>query len=115
MSLIWFLLTLLVVKNGHIVAAANTLSIFLKGPLNRTCFGGPSAGLGSTDLRLDYRSNKTDYKWMEIRDGIKLNGSFDQPVPPSEGCVEFRLVQVEHGGRPCNCWRVVAVQLNSKE
>ena len=115
MSLIGFLLILLVVQHGYIVAAAKTLSVSLEGPLDRPCFGGPSAGLGSTDLRLDYRSNETDYKWMEIRDGIKLNDSFDQPVPPSEGCVEFRLVQEEHGGGTCNCWRIGTVQLNSTE
>ena len=91
------------------------MSVYLEGPLDGPCFGGPSAGLGSTDLRLDHRSNETDYKWMEIHDGIKLSDSFDQPVPPSEGCVEFRLVQEEHGGGTCNCWRVVAVQLNSTE
>ena len=113
MSGIWILLLSLITYT----AATELLRVSLKGPLNRPqpCFGGRSAGLGSTDLRLDYRSNETDYKWMEIRGGIQLNDNFDQPVPLSEGCVEFRLVQEEHGGGPCNCWKITSILLNSTE
>ena len=82
---------------------------------HRTCYGGSSAGLGSTDLRLEYRNNASDFQWVEIADNIPIGGDFSTAVNISgSGCVVVRLVQEEHGGNNCNCWKVIDIMLNLK-
>ena len=77
-----------------------------------TCYGGNSAGLGSTNLRLEYRKNASDSQWVEIADNIPIGGDFSTAVNiPSSGCV--RLVQDEHGGGNCNCWILTNIHLPS--
>ena len=72
-----------------------------------TCYGGTSAGLGSTDLRLEYRNNTSGFQWVEIADNIPIGGDFSTVVNiPGSGCVVVRLVQEEHGGGDCNCWQL---------
>ena len=69
------------------------------------CYGGASAGLGSTDLTLEYRNNASGFQWVEIADNIPIGGDFSTAVNISgSGCVVVRLVQEEHGGGNCNCW-----------
>ena len=72
-----------------------------------TCYGGASAGLGSTDLRLEYRNNASSFQWVEIANNIPIGGDFNTTanIPGSE-CVVVRLVQEEHGGGNCNCWEL---------
>ena len=78
-----------------------------------TCYGGTSAGLGATDLRLEYRNNASDFQWIEIADSIPIGGDFSTVVSiPGSGCVVVRLVQEEHGGGDCNCWEVNDIMLN---
>ena len=43
---------------------------FTVNPVAGTCYGGTSAGLGSTDLRLEYRNNASDFQWVEIANNI---------------------------------------------
>ena len=82
---------------------------------HRKCFGGSSAGLGSTDLRLEYRNNASGFQWVEIADNIPIGGDFSTAVNISgSGCVVVRLVQEEHGGDDCNCWEVIDIMLNLK-
>ena len=72
-----------------------------------TCYGGTSAGLGSTDLKLEYRNNASDFQWVEIADNIPIGGDFSTAANiPGSGCVVVRLVQEEHGGGNCNCWNL---------
>ena len=72
-----------------------------------TCYGGTSAGLGSTDLRLEYRNSASDFQWVEIAGNIPIGGDFSTAVDiPGSGCVVVRLVQEEHGGGDCNCWEL---------
>ena len=83
---------------------------------NGTCYGGNSAGLGSTDLTLEYRNNASDFQWVEIADNISIGENFSTAVNiPGSGCVVVRLVQEEHGGGDCNCWEVTSIELNSVE
>ena len=78
-----------------------------------TCYGGTSAGIGATDLRLEYRNNASDFQWMEIADNIPIGGDFSTVISiPGSGCVVLRLVQEEHGGGDCNCWEVNNIMLN---
>ena len=78
-----------------------------------TCYGGNSAGLGSTNLRLEYRNNASDFQWVEIADNIPIGGDFSTAVSiPGSGCVVVRLVQEEHGGGDCNCWELTNLPPN---
>ena len=80
---------------------------FTVNPVAGTCYGGTSAGLGSTDLRLEYRNNASGFQWVEIADNIPIGGDFSTAANiPGSGCVVVRLVQEEHGGGNCNCWKL---------
>ena len=80
-----------------------------------TCHGGTSAGLGSTDLRLEYRNNASGFQWVEIADKIPIGDDFSTAVDiPGSGCVVVRLVQEEHGGGICNCWELTGIYSTSK-
>ena len=72
-----------------------------------TCYGDTSAGLGNTNLTLEYRNNASDFQWVEIADNIPIGGDFSTAVNiPGSGCVVLRLVQEEHVGGDCNCWEL---------
>ena len=78
-----------------------------------TCYGGTSAGLGSTDLTLEYRNNASGFQWVEIADNIPIGGDFSTAVNiPGSWCVVVRLVQEEHGGGNCNCWNLTNLAPN---
>ena len=80
---------------------------FTVNPVAGTCYGGTSAGLGNTNLTLEYRNNASDFQWMEIADSIPIGGNFSTAVNiPGSGSVVVRLVQEEHGGGKCNCWEL---------
>ena len=72
------------------------------------CHGGSTAGLGDTTLRLEFRSNASNFQWVEAASGIPTDvGLYSITVSAGCGvCVEFRLVQEEHGGGDCNCWNI---------
>ena len=77
-----------------------------------TCYGGNSAGLGNTNLRLEYRNNASDFQWVEIANKIPIGGNFSTTVNnPGHGCVVVRFVQEEHGGGNCNCWNLTNIDL----
>lgn len=83
------------------------------------CHGGPTAGLGSTALRLDYRGSETNFHWRQISDAIPLPSNYTSTGMPvavtgaNAACVQFRLVQEEHGGGGCNCWQLRDPVLNN--
>ena len=84
------------------------------------CYGGATAGLRSNGLRLEYRSNATDYRWLQaLEEDIPVSNLSVGVILPAavlEGdCVQFRLIQEEHGGGACNCWDVTDLQLNSTQ
>ena len=77
------------------------------------CYGGNSAGLGSTNLRLEYRNSASDFQWVEIADNIHIGGDFSTAVNiTGSGCVVVRLVQEEHGGGDCNSWELTNLSPN---
>ena len=78
-----------------------------------TCYGGTTAGLGNTNLTLEYRNNASDFQWLEIADNIPIGDHFSTVVNiPGSGCVVVRLVQEEHGGGNCNCWELTNLTPN---
>ena len=87
---------------------------------NSGCYGGTTAGLCSNGIRLEYRSNGTDYRWLQLLEEevpvTNVSVSVSLPAAMLDGdCVEFRLMQEEHGGGACNCWGITALQLNSTQ
>ena len=90
-----------------------TISFTVNPYADGTCYGGNSAGLGSTNLRLEYRNNASDFQWAEIADNIPIGGDFSTAVSiPGSGCVVVRLAQEEHGGANCNCWELTNLPPN---
>ena len=78
---------------------------FTVNPVAGTCYGGTSAGLGNTNLTLEYRNNASGFQWVEIAGNIPIGGDFSTAVN-IPGSVVVRLVQEEHGGGNCNCWEL---------
>ena len=77
------------------------------------CYGGNS-GLGDTALRLEFRSNATNTEWVKVESGIPTEENlYSTTVGADCDCVEFRLVQEEHGGGPCNCWRIGDIMVDT--
>ena len=101
------LLMLLLLKCGIVLPSMHSVYIIFNVTVYDagTCYGGTSAGLGSTDLKLEYRNNANGFQWVEIAGNISIGGHFSTAVNiPGSGCVVVRLVQEEHGGGNCNCW-----------
>ncbi len=78
-----------------------------------TCFEGRTAGLGATTLTLEHRFLDDDdddaEDWVEMQKNISLDVGrlqFSIAGNLTRQCVEYRLVQEEHGGGSCNCWSV---------
>ena len=74
------------------------------------CNGG-NVGLTDTSIQVQYRIIRTkvsEWKTLdEIDPIIGFNGTLDLPSNESSvESVQFRLLQLEHGGGSCNCWRV---------
>ena len=83
---------------------------------NGTCYGGTSAGLGNTNLRLEYRINASDFQWVEIAGNIPIGGDFSTTYTVNisgSWCVMVRLVQEEHGGGNCNCWNLTDITFDA--
>ncbi len=86
------------------------------------CRGGMS-GLTSTSIRLEYRTQTADNEsdsstsspWMTCISNIPLGSNHNFSSADFEGveCVEYRLVQEEHGGGYCNCWNISGIEVNS--
>ena len=87
---------------------------------NSDCIGGPVVGITNPSVLLEYRQIVPETadpfpEWLFLAD-IDVNKSFDQTLginvdstlPPG---VQFRLLQLEHGGGGCNCWRVERMEV----
>jgi hypothetical protein len=101
-------------RNTDVTAAPLNVSFTVLSPMDPgECYGGSSAGLGDTTLRLEFRSNASRFQWMEVAGDIPTDvGAYSTTVSAGCGCVEFRLVQEEHGGGECNCWTLQDVDVN---
>ena len=111
-----FIVSLDVVVSSHLVAVDLTIN-----SLQNTgdCVGG-NVGLTDTSVQVQYReitdSGDGQSDWMTLV-SIPINGSQniisvmeDMTLADSVFGVQFRLLQLEHGGGECNCWDVMQVQ-----
>ena len=114
-----FVVSLDVVVSSHLLAVNLTIN-----SLQNTgdCRG--NVGLTNTSVQVQYRkittsdSGESDWKTL---DSIPINGSQNfininisvmenMILADSVLGVQFRLLQLEHGGGECNCWYVTQVQ-----
>ena len=80
-----------------------------------SCIGGDVA-LTDTSVQLQYREvyNSSVAEWMTL-DVIRIGTYYNQTknLTYFSSCnvlgVQFRLLQLEHGGFECNCWEVVSL------
>ena len=112
-----FVVSLDVVVSSHLVAVDLTIN-----SLQNTgdCVGG-NVGLTDTSVQVQYRefvtsgSDSGQNEWMTLV-SIPINGSQNISVmenmtlADSVFGVQFRLLQLEHGGGECNYWEVIQVQ-----
>ena len=111
-----FVVSLDVVVSSHLVAVDLTIN-----SLQNTgdCVGG-NVGLTDTSVQVQYReiatSGSGESDWMTLV-SIPINGSQNiisvmenMTLADSVFGVQFRLLQLEHGGGECNCWEVMQVQ-----
>ena len=105
-----------VAVSSHLVAVDLTIN-----SLQNTgdCVGG-NVGLTDTSVQVQYReitdSGDRQSDWMTLI-SIPINGSQNISVMENMTLanssvfgVQFRLLQLEHGGGECNCWDVMQVQ-----
>ena len=113
-----FVVSLDVAVTSHLVAVDLTIN-----SLQNTgdCVGG-NVGLTDTSVQVQYReftnssSGSGQSDWMALV-SIPINGSQNSisvmenmTLANSVFGVQFRLLQMEHGGGECNCWNVTKVQ-----
>ena len=104
-----------VVVSSHLVAVDLTIN-----SLQNTgdCVGG-NVGLTDTSVQVQYgefSGGSGESDWMTLV-SIPINGSQNNisvmenmTLADSVLGVQFRLLQLEHGGGECNCWEVIQVQ-----
>ena len=116
-------LLLLIRVAGLNVFASNTLNVRLIPrivPVNDpNCVGGPVAGLTDTSVLVQYRlrgEGGDNTEWRDLAD-INLNETFNEAllVEDVEHPMQFRLVQLEHGGGVCNCWDIEHFRLRATD
>ena len=109
-------LLLLIRVAGLNVFASNTdVQLILQiVPVNDpNCVGGPVAGLTNTSVLVQYRLRPGDNtQWIYLAD-IGLNETFDGTLQAIDvqDRIQFRLLQLEHGGGVCNCWDIESFRL----
>ena len=77
------------------------------------CVGGPVAGLTNTSVLVQYRLlGGGNTEWSDLAD-ISLDETFERTlmVEDVEHPMQFRLLQLEHGGGECNCWDILRFEL----
>ena len=86
---------------------------------NPNCVGGPVAGLTDTSVLVQYRlrgggGGNINTEWRDLAD-ISLNETFNGTLLMQQvrDPMQFRLVQLEHGGGVCNCWDIESSRLRA--
>ena len=113
-------LLLLIRVAGLNVFASNTdVQLILQiVPVNDpNCVGGPVAGLTNTSVLVQYMlrgGGDDNTEWRCLAD-ISLNETFNETllVEDVDDPMQFRLVQLEHGGGVCNCWDIEIFRLRA--
>ena len=104
-----------VIVMSHVVTVDLTVDGILA-DLDLTCIG-EDVALTDTSVQLQYREvyNSSVAEWVTL-DVIRIGTFYNQTrnlTYDSESDVlgmQFRLLQLEHGGSECNCWEIVSLK-----
>ena len=91
-----------------------------------SCLGGETLGLTNTSVLVEYRllqiatpsANASETAWRFLAE-VNSSQGFDQnltitiEVPVDCHGFQLKLLQREHGGGGCNCWRVASLALSN--
>ena len=91
-----------------------------------SCLGGETLGLTNTSVLVEFRllqiatlsANASETAWRFLAEvnasqGFDQNMSLDIEVPVNSHGFQLKLLQREHGGGGCNCWRVASLALSN--
>lgn len=90
-------------------------------PKYRTSCVGGIAGLTNTSVLVQYRLYEGDLEEWIFLDEVNISAvsansitssQFELPQNGSARGVQFRFLQLEHGGTGCNCWEVMHVTVS---
>ena len=107
---------LLVLVHNSVATVSGTVNVAIRNYADNqwTCIGGEEVGLTNTSVQFQYRTISTTSaigNWITLAalpvdatSSTTLILDFNDSVKG----VQFRLLQLEHGGRGCNCWRMEA-------
>ena len=110
-------LVFLALAEGQSVVSLRLQVVSYSSDATDACIGG-DVGLTETSVLVQYRfitsvqsatqSTTTDWRTLtKIDPKIGLDETLNLTIPGSSALgVEFRLLQLEHGGGSCNCWSV---------
>ena len=114
-----------------LTSAVTGLSVNVELDLDResvagSCLGGETLGLTNTSVLVEYRllqiatlsANASETAWRFLAEvnasqGFDQNLSLDIEVPVDSHGFQLKLLQREHGGGGCNCWRVASLALSN--
>ena len=122
-------LRVLVVVVVFLMSAVTGLSVNVELNLESvagSCLGGETLGLTNTSVLVEYRllqiatlsANASETAWRFLAE-VNASQRFDQnlsldiEVPVDFHGFQLRLLQREHGGDGCNCWRVASLALSN--
>ena len=114
-----------------LTSAVTGLSVNVELDLDResvasSCLGGETLGLTNTSVLVEYRllqiatlsakASETAWRFLaevNASQGFDQNLSLDIEVPVDSHGFQLKLLQREHGGGGCNCWRVASLALSN--
>ena len=114
-----------------LTSAVTGLSVNVELDLDResvasSCLGGETLGLTNTSVLVEYRllqiaalsakASETAWRFLaevNASQGFDQNLSLDIEVPVDSHGFQLKLLQREHGGGGCNCWRAASLALSN--
>ena len=107
------MMVVLLVHNS-VATVSDTVNVAIRNYTDRqqTCIGGEEVGLTDTSVKFQYRTisiTSAIGNWITLAAlPVDATSSTTPTLDFNEGVkgVQFRLLQLEHGGGDCNCWRM---------
>ena len=122
--LVMFLVATTAGQNGLMMSLKLRVSRYSPPQTPETCIGGDDVGLTETSVLAQYRVKREPAaltEWQLLKE-IDLSQGFDNTLSfntttsemsTSPHSLQFRLLQVQHGGGGCNCWQLGATEVTA--
>lgn len=105
---------MLIASSNPVLGQSHTVHVTLlyRSLITSGCIGGDEVGLTNTSVLLQYRLRGgssvewTDIAVMDVKPAMGETNVMESVVVDSSSVagLQFRLLQLEHGGGECNCW-----------